>query len=363
MPQPDSENVTRCVLLSPDLVSLAKKTAVVAVVGGLSILAVWGIIAASDVLLLAFGGVLLAIFLRALTSFAQHYTKLGEYWALALVVALVAIFLLASFWLLIPPLVAQSIALSEELPAAWESLRERLSEQAWARFVLEEIPEDAESLLPDKRLLLYRTPGIAAWALGGIGILLVVFFVAILSAVQPRYYKRGMIALVSVPQRPRAEEVLDKIHHALKWWLIAKVIAMFIVGLLSWLGLMLLGVPLAATLAIIAAVLTFVPNFGPIISAIPAVLIALSQDLQTAAWVIVLYTSIQLLESYAITPRLQYYAISMPPAVLITAQLVLWTWAGVLGLIFATPLTAVALVLIRTLYIRDMLGDDQFKNE
>lgn len=201
--------------------------------------------------------------------------------------------------------------------------------------------------MPDTRLLLYRTPGIAAWALGAVGIVLVVFFVAILSAVQPRYYKRGMLALVSIPQRPRAEEVLHKIHHALKWWLIAKVIAMFIVGVLSWVGLLVLGVPLAATLAVIAAVLTFVPNFGPIISAIPAVLIALTQDLQTSVWVIVLYTSIQMLESYAITPRLQYNAISMPPAVLITAQLVLWTWAGVLGLIFATPLTAVALVLIR----------------
>jgi predicted PurR-regulated permease PerM len=144
----------------------------------------------------------------------------------------------------------------------------------------------------------------------------------------------------------------------LQWWLIAKLIAMVFVGGLTWLGLWLLGIGMPLTLAVLAALLTFIPNLGPIIAAVPAVLIGLLDGPATAVWVVVLYVAIQTIESYILTPLLQQQAVSLPPALTITTQLVMAVFVGGIGLALATPLTVVVLVLVRSLYVQDMLGDE-----
>lgn len=108
-------------------------------------------------------------------------------------------------------------------------------------------------------------------------------------------------------------------------------------------------------LGLIAALLSFVPNFGPIISVIPAALIALVESPQLALYVLILYATIQTLESYMITPYLQHRLAEMPPALLLTMQVLLGVVAGVAGLIFATPLTVAAMVMIRMWYVEDVL--------
>ncbi len=131
---------------------------------------------------------------------------------------------------------------------------------------------------------------------------------------------------------------------------------MVVVGVLTWLGLSFLGIELAATLAIVAALLTFIPNFGPIISAVPAVLLGLMQSPMTALWVVLLYIVVQLIESNLVTPLLQYRALSLPPVLVITAQLAASVWMGVLGLVVSTPLLIVATVLVRNLTCRVCWG-------
>lgn len=102
-----------------------------------------------------------------------------------------------------------------------------------------------------------------------------------------------------------------------------------------------------------AALLSFIPNIGPILSAVPAILIGLAESATTALYVALLYVGIQTVETYLITPLIQRSAVSMPPALLLVAQLVM----GVLGLLVAAPLTLVVLVLVETLYIQDVLGE------
>jgi predicted PurR-regulated permease PerM len=148
---------------------------------------------------------------------------------------------------------------------------------------------------------------------------------------------------------------LDSVADTLWWWLVAKIASMLVVGALTWIGLVALNVPLAFTLAVIASLLTFIPNIGPVLSAVPAMLLGLLQSPITAVWVALLFIVIQTVESYLITPVFQQRAISLPPALVIAAQVLMGVLSGGLGLIVATPLAAAISVLVKELYMRDVL--------
>jgi predicted PurR-regulated permease PerM len=142
-------------------------------------------------------------------------------------------------------------------------------------------------------------------------------------------------------------------------WMFGKVLSMIAVGALTWLGLGLLGIPLALSLAVLAAALTFIPNFGPVLSAVPAVLLGLMNSPARAAYVALLYVGIQTAESYVLTPIFQKKAGALPPALLIVAQVAMGSLSGGIGLAVATPLTAALLVLVRHLYVEDVLSQPQ----
>jgi predicted PurR-regulated permease PerM len=114
--------------------------------------------------------------------------------------------------------------------------------------------------------------------------------------------------------RAEGDEVLRKATVTLRNWLIAQLMAMAVVGSLTWLGLWLIGVPLAPILGLIAALLAFIPNIGPIIAAVPAVLLGFSDGPMTALMVVGVYLGVQTLESNAITPLIQQERVSLPPA-------------------------------------------------
>jgi predicted PurR-regulated permease PerM len=133
---------------------------------------------------------------------------------------------------------------------------------------------------------------------------------------------------------------------------------MTIVGVITWAGLALIGVPLALTLGLLAGLLNFVPYVGPIVSAIPAVLLALLDGSRTAGWVALLYLGVQLLEGYLLTPLIDQRTVRTPPALLLTSQVIAGVTLGALGVVLAAPLLAVALVTVKLLYVEDVLGDD-----
>lgn len=115
--------------------------------------------------------------------------------------------------------------------------------------------------------------------------------------------------------------------------------------------------PLPVTLGVVAALLTFIPNIGPLLAAVPQVLLAFQVGTDTVLYVILLNMALQFVESYLITPLVQYYEVSLPPALTISLQLLLGVSLGVIGLVVAAPLLVVALVLVQMLYIRRTLED------
>lgn len=132
---------------------------------------------------------------------------------------------------------------------------------------------------------------------------------------------------------------------------------MMVVGLLTALGLWLLGLPSALLLGLLTGLLTFVPTIGSTLAIVPPFLLGLSDSFITAIYVVIFYLAIQLVESYMITPLVQRQTVSLPPALTVTAQVLMGVLAGALGVAMATPLAAVILVLVRMLYIEDSLGD------
>jgi predicted PurR-regulated permease PerM len=149
--------------------------------------------------------------------------------------------------------------------------------------------------------------------------------------------------------RANVDAALGSSARALRNWLGGQLVAMVVVGVVTGVGLALLDVPLALSLATIAALLEFIPFLGPIIAAIPAILIAFTVDPMTALYVLLLYVGVQQLEGYVLTPLVQRWAVELPPALGVLSVVVLGVLFGVPGALFAVPLTIVAIVLVREL--------------
>ncbi|MGH9943926.1 MAG: AI-2E family transporter [Pyrinomonadaceae bacterium] len=311
---------------------------------------------AADVLLLVFAAVLLAIFLRGLSDMLSRHTNLSAGWSLAVVtLSLVAIFA-GAVWLLTPRVSTQVEQFSEYLPRAVERLRVHLDQYGWGRRLIAEAPNITE-IMAGRTGVLARATGIFSGVLGGIVNVLIVIFVGLYLTAEPRLYINGLVRLVPISHRPRVLEVLGALGHTLRRWLVGRLILMLLNGVLTTLALWLLGVPLALTLGILAGLLNFIPNIGPVIAGIPAVLIALMQSPTQALYVFILYVALQSVDGYLLTPLVQRRTVDLPPVLTITAQVLLGVLLGTLGVLLATPLTAATLVLVRMLYVEDTLGD------
>lgn len=320
----------------------------------LAVLLVWK--AANGVLLL-FAGYLVAVFLRALTRFVKNHSPLSHRWAFAVVMLVLVALAVGVGWWMAPRVNEQVQQLSEELPAAVEQATEQLQDYEWVRW-FERRMEEGDGEQGAAVSWLRRALGVFATTVGAITGFLILLWTGIYIAFDPHLYERGAVGLVPQRHRERVSQVFTEMDETLAYWMLGKVAAMLIIGILTWIGLSALGIPLAFTLSLLAALLTFIPNFGPIASTIPPALLALAQAPIKALWVVLLFLGIQFVESYLVTPLIQRRAIAMPPALIVLAQVVLSLLFGFLGLLVATPLAAALIVLVKRLYVEDVLEED-----
>jgi predicted PurR-regulated permease PerM len=190
-----------------------------------------------------------------------------------------------------------------------------------------------------------------------IGGLILVLFIALYIAINPELYRKGMLHLIPHDARPRAEELTSTLGATLRQWLIARLIAMVVIGVITGVGLALLQVRGAVALGVLAGLLEFVPFFGPIAAAIPAIGIALVDSPEKALWVTILYLLIQQLEGNVVTPLLLKSRLDIPPVLTVLTVAALGVVFGVIGMLIAEPLLAVALVVTKMLYVQDVVGD------
>ena len=312
---------------------------------------------AAALLMLVFASVLVSILLRAFTDFVTRKTGLGHGFALVLVSLGLVVLIAITAWLVTGRIGSQVAELRLQLPQAVQNVRNYLGQYEWVRNALDSLPTFNDWLARRGGTVVSQLTGIASSTAGVVVNIFIVGILGIYLASQPRVYSQGLKHLLPLSYRARAGEVLSVIDDGLRRWLVGRFALMVINGALTAIGLKLLGIPLSLTLGLLAGLLNFVPNFGPWIAAIPAVLIAFLQGPQQALYVAVLYLVLQSVDGYLLTPLVDRKSVELPPVLTITAQVILGLAFGFIGILLASPLTAVALILIKMLYIEDLLGD------
>jgi predicted PurR-regulated permease PerM len=321
-----------------------------------SILTLYLFVVLSRVLLIVFAGVLMAVGLGGGADILRRRTPMERPGALAVVIAGVVVVPSLVSGIIGPSLTGQINDLIVQLPEAVARFRERIATQEWTRRLLAD-PNAVRDFMPSPKEVMGGVTSAFSRTLGVVANVFVIVFIGIYGAAAPGAYVSGIVHLTPKRHRDRAHEVLDALAHALRWWLVGRLTMMSVVGVLTTLGLWIAGVPTPLALGLLAALLSFVPYVGPILSFIPAVLVALMVSLTKVAYVVVVFGIVQTLESYVITPLVQQRAVSLPPVILITAQIAMGVLAGATGVLLAAPLAIVVIVLLQMLYVEDVLGD------
>lgn len=333
---------------------------------GLGLALLW---VARSIFVLTFLGVLFGLTLSAGVTWLQRHKVPRGVGALLLVLAILGG--LAGLGLVAAPRLAnQAEQLRERVPEALDQVERWVQERqgGWSALIQsddgpsprgEAQPADIRQTLAHQLAKLgsnFFT--LFSSTLSLIAAVLVITFVAVYIAVDPLTYRRGIMHLVPHRARGKAAEVLDAMGVTLRRWLVAQVIAMVVIGVLTTGALLLIGVQSAVALGIIAGLLEFVPYFGPILSAVPAIAMAFLDGPEKALWVVGAYIAIQQVENNALIPLLMKEGLNLPPVITIVGQVALATVFGFGGLLIAVPLLGAVMVPIKLLYVQDVVGDD-----
>lgn len=298
-------------------------------------------------LLLILAGALIALYFRGLSGLLQRKTGLSHKVSLPLSIIGSLLLLLLFFWFTGAQIQQQAAQLSETLPATIQKAKEQIGKSP----IGEKLLQQAGSEQSRKRTT-SMLQGFFTTTFGVLGDIYVVLFLGIFFTASPKVYVNGFLKLIPPAARPRAQGVVSHAGHTLTKWLKGQLFAMLVVTVLTLIGLLIMGVPMAFVLALIAGLLNFIPNFGPLIAMIPAVGVGLMQGPTTALLVACLYIVVQVLESNLITPQIQKRMIDMPPALIIMGQMFMGVLTGGWGLVLATPLVALLIVVVQELWVK-----------
>jgi predicted PurR-regulated permease PerM len=351
-PNDDRDMPRRAGWFSPyaDEAAFVRRLLIVVAIGGLVLLA-WTL---SSVFLLAFGAVVLAIALRSLADLFVRWARVPRRFSLlAASLVMLGVFAGLGFFFGIQ-IVGQFEQLARQIPATLDELLDRigLSTGPLAEAAREQATHGG-GLAPGIASSL-ATAGVSLAA--GLTNFLLIVAAGVYLAVAPDAYLGGVRQLFPRTQQDRVTETLGAVGEALRLWLGGAVVSMTIVAMLTGFGLWAVGVPYAFALGITAGLLEFIPYVGPLVAGIVALLAALSASGNTVLWALGVVIVIQQVESYLIQPLVQERAVQLPPALGILAIVGFGLAFGVLGVIFAAPLTVALYVAVKKLYVRETLG-------
>jgi predicted PurR-regulated permease PerM len=297
-----------------------------------------------DVVLVLFASVLLAIFLRGCADWLASVSGVSPRAALAIVGCVLLVAIASTAALLAPEISAQLDVMSDRIPQAWNDVVVRITHYSWGRRLLSTPPAPSDSVA-----LVSNAGLFVATTLVTLAHFVVFLLVGIYLAIDPDPFVAALLWLTPAARREDTRRLLARIGRLLRAWLMSRTIAMTVVAVFTTLGLWALGLQPALTLGLAAGLMTFVPYVGAFVSGAPALLLAFVQSAALAGWVVLLYTLVHVIEGYFVTPLVEQEAIRLPPAASIAAQVILGSALGVLGLMLASPLAAIAIVVAQSL--------------
>jgi len=311
------------------------------------------------ILPLVFTGLLVGLYLHHGSLAIAYYTRLPYGLALGILFLFIILLVISAVTFLVPPVYQQTTNLLEKLPQAWQAAQNYLLEYTWGEEFISTLQSEAFVWTNeiDKSEIMDQLAGIFSTTLGIMFSFMVIMLIGVYVAAEPRMYVNGFLMLFAPGYRPRLRQVMQRLSQVMLWWLFGQGLSMLTLGLLMTLGLWLLGIPYALALGLFTAIMTFIPNIGPLIAAVPTLLIALAQSPLDALYVLILTVAIQNIEGLFITPTVHRHIISMPPALIISVQILLGSLIGFLGILLTMPLIACVMVIVRMVYVEDMLGD------
>jgi predicted PurR-regulated permease PerM len=333
--------------MQTDLTDFTRKVLVVLAIAATAFL----FVKLTYLFVLVFAAVVMAVILRVMAGLFRRF-GLSE----GLAVAASVIALLAGIgmlgWMFGGLIAGQFDELWAQLPGATAAAQRQL----YAMGIDYDLQQVSQSFEGQVSGIFSRASGFVLAAGGVIADVAVVFAGAVFFAAQPHFYRQGVLRLVPRGIEKLTGTVLDDCDRGLKQWLQGQLLSSLCVAVLTSAGLFALGVPSALALAIIAGVLDFIPFLGPVIAALPALLIAFSESPTTALWTVGLYLLVQQIQGNVLQPLVQKQSVDLPPVILLFAVLATGILFGPPGVLLAAPMTVVGYILVQHGYIAAILG-------
>ena len=304
-----------------------------------------------EVLLLLFAGVLVSIFLRGCANAVARRLHVKKGWALAIVIFGILLLFAGIGFFLAPSIVEEVEQLKQRLPMAFNHAVDWVRDQPWGKALIEKSTDTATPAAQAGEAVSKATQFFSN-TFEVVARVLVILVVGLYLAADPMTYIALFLRVIPRTKQFAAKRFLVRSGRTLRSWLIGQLVCMVAIGVCIGLGLRFMGVHLAGALGFVAGFFEFIPTVGPILSAVPAILLSFLESPVKALYVIVLFVVVQFIENHTLVPLVQAKAIDIPPVILIVSLLVFSTLFGFLGLFLATPLAAVIAVVLDELLRR-----------
>ena len=323
----------------------------------------------AEVLLLFFIGVLFGVYLSAITDALQKRLAIPRVAGLLIAILITIIAGGGVIYLIVPPLLQQSQELIQAMPtlmARWEQDLIELAQRSPFVAALLGTLEEGESYTGNVVAQIggyFR--GVVPYVFSGFTFLihfLSVLVMGIYLALRPSLYREGFILLAPPVHRELVRDILADLARTLKAWIVGQILAMTVLGVLTWIGLELLDVPYALAFGVFTGAAAIVPFFGTLFSTlIPAIFVLGTGGLMPAFWVVVLGIGVHAFEANIVAPMIMERQVQLPPVLSILAVLIMGHLLHVIGILVAVPVLAVVMVVGRRVYVHRVLEGKGFR--
>ena len=291
-----------------------------------------------EVVALLFVAIILASVFDPWVDWLQKY-KFPRALSILMIYIIVIALLSLIIVLMVPPIAEQLAQIAKNFPIYYAKLT-----TGFANIT----SNDYTPTLPDALQTLSTTLGqttksvfaTMAGVFGGIVSFFVVLVITFYLTVEEKMLKKTINFITPLGQKKYISDLINRMQLKMGLWLRGQLALMLIVGFLTYLGLIIMGVKYALLLAFIAGVLEIIPFVGPLLAAIPAIIVGFSDSISKVLFIIIWYIIVQQLENHIIVPKVMQKAVGLNPIIVITAIMIGGKLGGVVGALLAVPVAA-----------------------